>query len=102
MLVLMILGILLALVLRDIVDATFFFVSLTMSLGLLVLVLWIYPKINKLSVNLSILFCLVGVIVPAIFVGISEDLVLWAFAACISGLLIGLIINPFLNSKYKS
>ncbi len=102
MLGLMILGILLALVLRDIVDATFFFVSLTMSLGLLVLVLWIYPKINKLSVNLSILFCLVGVIVPAIFIGISEDLVLWAFAFCLGGILLGLIINPFLSSKYKS
>ena len=102
MLGLMILGILLALVLRDIVDATFFFVSLTMSLGLLVLVLWIYPKINKLSVNLSILFCLVGVIVPAIFIGISEDLVIWAFAFCIGGIVLGLIINPFLSSKHKS
>ena len=74
-----------ALILRDIVDATFFFVSLTMSLGLLVLVLWIYPKINRISVMLSILFCMIGVIVPAIFIGISEDLVIWAFAACIGG-----------------
>jgi len=102
MLALMILGIVLALILRDIVDATFFFVSLTMSLGLLVLVIWIYPKINRLSVTLSILFCMVGVIVPAIFIGISEDLVLWAFAFCIGGIVLGMIINPFLNSKYKS
>ena len=91
--VLMILGIFMALVLRDIVDATFFFVSLTMSLGLLVLVLWIAPKINRLSVNLSILFCLVGVIVPAIIIGISEDLVIWAFAFCLAGILIGLIVE---------
>ena len=102
MLVLMILGIVLSLVLRDIVDATFFFVSLTMSLGLLVLVIWIYPKINRLSVILSILFCMVGVIVPAIFIGISEDLVLWAFAFCVAGIVIGLIINPFLGPKYKT
>jgi Na+/proline symporter len=93
MMVLMILGIAMALVLRDIVDATFFFVSLTMSLGLLVLVLWISPRINKLSVNLSIFFCLIGVIVPAFFIGISEDLVLWAFAFCLGGVLIGLIIT---------
>ena len=93
MVVLMILGITMALVLRDIVDATFFFVSLTMSLGLLVLVLWISPRINKLSVNLSIFFCLIGVIVPAFFIGISEDLVLWAFAFCLGGVLIGLIIT---------
>jgi len=96
---LMILGIAMALVLRDIVDATFFFVSLTMSLGLLVLVMWIAPRINRLSVNLSILLCLVGVIVPAIFVGISEDLVIWAFAFCLGGVIIGLIINFFLKKK---
>ncbi len=102
MLVLMILGIVLALVLRDIVDATFFFVSLTMSLGLLVLVIWIYPKINRLSVILSILLCMVGVIVPAIFIGISEDLVIWAFAFCMAGIGLGLVINSFLGPKYKS
>ena len=93
MVVLMILGVGMALILRDIVDATFFFVSLTMSLGLLVLVLWIYPKMNRLSVWLSILLCLVGVIVPAIIFGISEKLVMWAFAACIGGILLGIIIE---------
>jgi len=93
MVVLMILGITMALILRDIVDATFFFVSLTMSLGLLVLVLWIAPKINRLSVTLSILFCLIGVIIPAFFIGISEDLVIYAFAACLGGVAIGLIVE---------
>ncbi len=93
MLVLMILGVTMALILRDIVDATFFFVSLTMSLGLLVLVLWIYPRINRLSVWLSILFCLIGVIVPAILFGISEQLVMYAFAACIFGVLLGMIVQ---------
>jgi len=91
--VLMILGISMALILRDIVDATFFFVSLTMSLGLLVLVLWIYPKLNKLSVWLSILFCLIGVIVPAIVVGISEQLVMYAFAACLLGIVLGMAVE---------
>jgi len=90
---LMILGISMALILRDIVDATFFFVSLTMSLGLLVLALWIYPKLNRLSVWLSILFCMIGVIVPAIFIGISEQLVMYAFAACIFGIILGIIIQ---------
>jgi Na+/proline symporter len=93
LLVLMILGISMALILRDIVDATFFFVSLTMSLGLLVLVLWIYPKLNKLSVWLSILFCLIGVIVPAIVVGISEQLVMYAFAACLLGVILGMVVE---------
>jgi len=93
MALLMILGVTMALVLRDIVDTTFFFVSLTMSLGFLILVLWIYPKINKYSVSLSILFCLIGVIVPAIIIGISTSLVIYAIILCIAGLIIGVIYN---------
>ena len=99
---LMILGIIMALLLKDLVDTTFFFVSLTMSLGLLVLALWIYPRLNRLSVNLSILFCLIGVIVPSLAIGISEigeNLVIWAFGFCIAGIVLGLIINPFLKKK---
>ena len=99
---LMILGILIALVLKDLVDTTFFFVSLTMSLGLLVLAIWIYPKLNRLSVTLAILFCLIGVLLPSIFIGISEigeDLVIWAFAFCVVGIVLGLIIFPFLKNK---
>lgn len=87
--IMMVLGVSMALLLRDVVDTTFFFVSLTMSLGFLVLILWIYPKLNKYSVSLSILFCLVGVIVPSIFVGISTDLVIYAIALCIGGVVVG-------------
>ncbi len=90
---LMVLGIAMALILRDIVDATFFFVSLTMSLGFLILVMWIYPRINRYSVNLSIFACLIGVIIPASFIGISEVLVQWAIGFCVAGLVIGIIAN---------
>ena len=96
---LMILGVTMALILRDIVDATFFFVSLTMSLGFLILVMWIYPKINRHSVNLSIFACLVGVIVPASFIGISEVLVQWAIGFCIIGLVLGIIIHAIKPAK---
>lgn len=96
---LMVLGITMALILRDIVDATFFFVSLTMSLGFLILVMWIYPRINRYSVNLSIFACLVGVIVPASFIGISEVLVQWAIGFCVVGLIIGIIIHFIKSAK---
>ncbi|MCF8226864.1 MAG: hypothetical protein K9J30_13385 [Bacteroidales bacterium] len=98
---LMLLGITMALILRDIVDATFFFVSLTMSLGLLVVVIWIYPKVNRQSVNYSILLCLVGVIVPAFIFGISERLVIWAFASCLGGVLIGYVVHLLKPMKEK-
>lgn len=93
MVVLMVLGITAALVLRDIVDATFFFVSLTMSLGFLVLVMWINPRVNRHSVNFSIFLCLVGVIVPAAIYGISTSLVIWAFGFCIAGLIVGYVMH---------
>ncbi len=93
MAVMMTLGIILALILRNFVDATFFFVSMTMSLGFLVLVMWIYPKINRYSVNFSIFFCLIGVIVPAILRGIDEVLVSYAWGLCILGLIFGFIMN---------
>jgi hypothetical protein len=96
---LMVLGIAMALILRDIVDATFFFVSLTMSLGFLILVMWIYPRINRHSVNLSILACLIGVIIPASFIGISEVLVQWAIGFCVLGLIVGIIVNAIRPAK---
>lgn len=95
--ILMALGVSMALWLRDIIDTTFFFVSLTMSLGFLILIMWIYPKINKYSVILSILFCLIGVVVPAIFVGISTSLVIYAIISCILGLVIGLIYDRLIK-----
>lgn len=93
MIVLMVLGITMALILRDIVDATFFFVSLTMSLGFLVLVIWINPRVNRHSVNFSIFLCLIGVIIPAMIFGISTSLVIWAFGFCIAGLLMGYVMH---------
>ena len=99
MVVLMVLGISMALILRDIVDATFFFVSLTMSLGFLVLVMWINPKVNRHSVNFSIFLCLIGVVVPAIIFGISTSLVIWAFGFCIAGLIFGFVVNLFLPAR---
>ncbi len=99
MVVLMVLGVTMALILRDIVDATFFFVSLTMSLGFLVLVMWINPKVNRHSVNFSIFLCLIGVVVPAIIFGISTSLVIWAFGFCIAGLIIGFFMHLIRPAK---
>lgn len=71
----------------------------TMSLGFLTVVMWIYPKINRYSVNFSITFCLVGVIVPSILYGISTDLIMYAWALCILGLLMGIIMHYIMPSK---
>lgn len=98
---LMSLGIGMALILRNIVDTTFFFVAMTMSLGFVTLVIWIYPKVNRHSVNFSVLACFLGVILTYILVkDITEFLlVIFAWSSCIAGLLIGFIVNFFLPSK---
>jgi sodium/proline symporter len=101
LIVLMTLGITMALVLKDIIDTTFFFVSLTMSLGFLMMVIWIYPRINRYSVNLTITFCLVGVILPAIMIGISENLVMYAWGLCVVGLLAGIVIHYLVPVKAR-
>lgn len=93
MTILMFFGISLALILKDIVDTTFFFAAITMSLGFLILVIWIYPGINRRSVNFSISLCLVGVITPSIIDGISTDLVIYALGFCMLGVLIGIVVN---------
>jgi solute:Na+ symporter, SSS family len=100
--ILMIMGVTMAFVLKDIIDTTFFFVSLTMALGFLVLVIWIYPNLNKYSVNYTIVFCLIGVVVPAIVIGISTTLIIYAWGLCIVGLLAGIVVNYFMKpSKVK-
>jgi sodium/proline symporter len=101
LIVLMTLGITIALVLKDIIDTTFFFVSLTMSLGFLIMVIWIYPRINRYSVNLTITFCLVGVIVPSILIGISENLVMYAWGLCVLGLLAGIVMHYLVPVKAR-
>ena len=95
--VLMVLGIGMALILRDIVDTTFFFVAMTMSLGFVTLVIWIYPKVNRHSVNFSVLACFLGVILTYVLVkDITEFLlVIFAWGSCIAGLLIGFVVNIF-------
>jgi len=95
LLVLMVLGITLALILRNIVDITFFFVAMTMSLGFVTLVIWIYPKVNRHSVNFSVLACFLGVILTFLLMeNISEFiLVIFAWSSCIAGLVIGWIVH---------
>jgi Na+/proline symporter len=100
MAILMALGIGVALILRDIVDATFLFVSLTMSLGFLTLVIWILPNINRYSVNISIVLCLLGVIIPAMIVGISTNLIIYAWASCLVGVFIGMVYNYRMNKVW--
>ncbi len=99
MVLLTLLGMALSILIRGIVETTFFFVSITMSLGFLILMIWIFPGINKHSVNLAMLFSFCGVLVPAILIGISTDLILYSFAFCLLVILSGWVWYRFLEKQ---
>ena len=82
-------AIVLSIGLRDIIDTTFLFVALTMSLGFLVMFLWIVPKLNKYSLNLALIFSFVGIIILSILKGISVSLVIYSLGFSVIGLIIG-------------
>lgn len=95
MALLMVFGVILSLIIRDIVDTTFFFVALMMSLGFITLVVWVKPKINKHAINFAIIFSLIGVIALAIIQGISTSLVIYSLGLSLIGLIIGSTFNLF-------
>lgn len=87
-----VLAIVLSVIIQNLVDTTFFFVALMMSLGLTVLVIWVYPKITEHSINLSISFSLVGVIVLSLIKGISISLVISSLGFSLLGLVVGVLL----------
>lgn len=86
---LMVAAIVLSIGLRDIIDATFLFVALTMSLGFLIMFLYIAPKLNKYSLNFALIFSFIGIIILSILKGISVSLVIYSLGFSIIGLIIG-------------
>ncbi len=89
-----------ALVVEDVVDATFLFVALMMSLAVVVLAVWIRPSTNSFSLNSSIGMSFFGVIILAFVQGISINLVLTSLGLSIVGLFLG-GSNVFLVNKYR-
>jgi hypothetical protein len=92
---LMVLGVITSLIIRDIIDTTFFFVALMMSLGFITLVVWIKPNINRHSINFAILFSLIGVLVLTFIQGISTSLVSYSLGLSLVGLIFGFLVNLF-------
>lgn len=96
----MVLGVVLSLIIRDIIDTTFFFVALMMSLGFITLVTWMKPKINKHAINFAILFSLAGIVVFVIIQGISTSLVVYSLGLSLMGLIAGSIFNLFREKSF--
>ena len=90
---LMVLGVIISLIIRNIIDATFLFVALMMSLGFVTLAVWIKPNINRHSINFAILFSLIGIIGLAFIKGISPSLVSYSLGLSLIGLIFGIIID---------
>jgi len=89
-----IIAMILAIVVRDIFDATFLFVSFTVSLGFLILILWKF-NLNKYSVISAMILNLVGIFVATIMFGVTTQIVLLGFVTTLIGIVIGKVYTVF-------
>lgn len=90
---LMLLAVILAIVFQDIIDVTIVFLSISMSLGLLVFVLWMLPKLNRISVSLSVILSGLGTVIYMIVFGIDTMMLAASMGLSILGIIFGVIIS---------
>jgi len=95
MTLLAVMALLLAIVVRDIIDATFLFVSFTVSLGFLVLLLWKF-NLSKYSVILAMILNILGILFFTLMFGMSAQVVLLGFLTTLVGIFTGSIVNRVL------
>lgn len=95
MALLMVLGIILSLIFRNVVNTTFFFAALSLSLGFVTLVTWIRPEINNHAINFAIILGLIGIIILVIIRGISTSLGIYSLILSLTGLIAGSVFNAF-------
>ncbi|PIZ73300.1 hypothetical protein COY07_02125 [Candidatus Peregrinibacteria bacterium CG_4_10_14_0_2_um_filter_43_11] len=88
-------AVLLAIILRDAIDTTSIFASLMMSLGFVVLVIWIFPKLNKWSIQLGLALSFFGVILFIATKGIQATMIGVSFLLSIIGVILGIVLNRF-------
>lgn len=89
----------LAFLLKNIIDTTFLFAALTMALGLLVMILWIFKRLNKFSIIFTLILNFFGILALAFTVGISTTLVLYSLVLTVVGVIFGVAYKLVLSLK---
>jgi len=88
------LAVLLAIMVKDVVDAAYVLMALMIVLGILVLISW-RKKLSSMAVVYALVGGFVSVLIGLLIGGISTTLLGYS----LGGLVLGLIINALLNSK---
>ena len=84
-----ILGLLFSIIIQSIVDVTFIFASLTLTIGIISLFTWIKKRLSSFSINLSILANIIIISIAIFTLGISTRLVLLGIVSTIFFIFIG-------------
>lgn len=93
MLVLCVLAVIFAIVFADIVDTTFFFLAITLSLGAVVLLHWIFPKLRSGGFFWGVALPLIAICTASIVQGVGLYLIGLALSAAILGVSLGHILS---------
>lgn len=89
--VLSVIGIALAIFIKEVLGATYFLVALMFVIGIVVLVVWKFKKTNQKAVSLGLLLGLIAVVVGILTIGASEWLIVFALVGVFAGYMIGKI-----------
>ncbi len=84
---------------RDVVDTTFYFAALSMSLGFVILVDWLLPRLSATALNCGLLCNLIGISVIGATKGIGIFLATYSLGLSSAGLLLGAIFSTVRSKK---
>lgn len=87
------LGIILAILLKSIIDVTFLFTALTLSIGIISLASWIRSKISPFSINLAIMANILTTLIVLFTFGINMKIIIFSILSTLIFLFIGEIIS---------
>lgn len=95
------LGIILAILIKSIVDVTFLFTAVTLSIGIISLVSWIRSKISPFSLNFAIVANIITTLIILFTIGINMKIVTLGILSTLTFLFIGEAIS-FIKSRRMS
>ena len=91
--VLAILGILIAIFVKEVLGATYFLVALMFALGSVVILSWLFPRISKQMIFYALLFGCLATIGGLLIVDVSELLIAFSIGGVLTGLGVGRLLQ---------
>ncbi len=99
MLIFTTLGVILSILLKNIIDVTFLFAALTLSIGIISLVSWIRSKVFPFSINLAIIANIIITLIVLFTIGIDMKIIISSIFSILTFLFIGEVISIVKNRR---